>query len=256
MVLASASTGASFTLPLLEGLIRRQRGTSVRQVRVLLVAREWRHVEVYVRRILQLRKGEGDQGPVLEVEVAITGQTERQTQEGLEEVFLGDNDEEEEGEEEQERLMGGNAEKEACIADMHGEELQSILEEETEEDCTPAASPSTESPSVSNRDQHDRSTTCASSEGRRSEDSVWDALLEEEEKIALEEDYAATPFEIHRTAGRPNLQAYLQRAIDSSAGRVGIIACGGKEFTMAIRKAHHRVRGSEEIWLHAEEFGS
>lgn len=94
VALVSASTGASFTLPILEAILlgsgdgngnvnasSRSRRRRVRYVRMLLVARRRSHIVVYLERVYQLRSllldgggdGNGSGDVFVEVDVAITG---------------------------------------------------------------------------------------------------------------------------------------------------------------------------------------
>ena len=275
VVLASASTGASFTLPLLEDLMRPAPETP-RHLRVLLVARRWAHVEPYVRRIRQLReeverqgKSGGSGGPRLDVEVALTGRGETTGEEAREEDeqagLMAEGREMEEQEEEQEEEEGDEAEK-LYLSDDDDDY------DNNEQDRVPPpaqsglASPAgTTPPSPSERDSFEEGAASRSSGSGRDdlddEDAVWETLLEEEEKIALDEDSAAGggragAFTIRRTAGRPDLEAYLARAAAEAAGRMGIVACGGGAFAGAMRAAHGSMPGAAEAWFHAEAFKS
>ncbi len=270
VVLASSSTGASFTLPLLEDLMRASPETAQR-LRVLLVARRWAHVEPYVRRIRQLREeverhskhAGGSRRPRwLDVEVALTGHGDTTTT-----TTTGEEDDEqaaliagETGAEEEEEI--DEAEEKFRISDDEDEdedERDHILPPPTQSGLASPAGTTPLSPSERDSFEGAASRSSGSGRGDEDEDAVWETLLEEEEKIALDEDSAAGGsgvFTIRRTAGRPDLEAYLARAAAEAAGPVGIVACGGGAFAAAMRKAYGSMPGAAEAWFHAEAFKS
>ncbi|KAH8894126.1 hypothetical protein GQ53DRAFT_89703 [Thozetella sp. PMI_491] len=103
---------------------------------------------------------------------------------------------------------------------------------------------STDSGLQSDRRRSTEETVCGSVSG-----------LDEEEKIALEgDDFAAGSFELHEVLGRPDLNSYIDTIVSSRRSKVGMIACGGKEFIRGLRTAQGRARGGDLIWFHAEEF--
>jgi hypothetical protein len=73
LILIAASTGGSFTLPILENVINDPLMSRVRRVRFLLIARRKSHIEFYMRRISTLVTRNIGIGIDLAVEIAITG---------------------------------------------------------------------------------------------------------------------------------------------------------------------------------------
>ncbi|KAL2270588.1 hypothetical protein VTJ83DRAFT_2772 [Remersonia thermophila] len=72
VVLISASTGASFTLPILESLVQGSETNCVKRVEFLLVARQGEEVDFYVGRLHELIRRAKEVGIALGVLVAIT----------------------------------------------------------------------------------------------------------------------------------------------------------------------------------------
>ncbi|KAL6691651.1 hypothetical protein J3F84DRAFT_386096 [Trichoderma pleuroticola] len=72
MVLIGASTGASFTLPLLEAAAQADSVGCVKRVEVLLVARTFKEIEYYVQRAQKAGESLIQKGVVVNVHVAIT----------------------------------------------------------------------------------------------------------------------------------------------------------------------------------------
>ncbi|KAM4057309.1 ferric reductase like transmembrane component domain-containing protein [Hirsutella rhossiliensis] len=73
LVLISASTGASFTIPMLEAAAASSRRTCVRRIEVALIARMAGEIEFYVRRAMDAAKLARDRGIDVRLHVAITG---------------------------------------------------------------------------------------------------------------------------------------------------------------------------------------
>ncbi len=120
VVLASSSTGASFTLSILEGLMN-DPVPSVRQLHVLLVARDRSHIEVYLRKIFQMKDVMNGGSLSIKVDVAIS-QLRASAPEEAGEEFAQD---EEEGE--MERLMIRVDESDARDIDDDNFELEMAM---------------------------------------------------------------------------------------------------------------------------------
>jgi NAD(P)H-flavin reductase len=73
LILISASTGASFALPVLESILNDTRSICTRRIRFLLVVRERSHVDYYVTRLDHALARAEALGIVLDVEIAVTG---------------------------------------------------------------------------------------------------------------------------------------------------------------------------------------
>ncbi|KAK4140493.1 FAD-binding domain-containing protein [Dichotomopilus funicola] len=72
IVLISASTGASFTLPILEGLLQEKSTNCVKRVDFLLAARQGDEIGFYVSRLHELIERASEAGIELNVHVAVT----------------------------------------------------------------------------------------------------------------------------------------------------------------------------------------
>ncbi|KAH6606977.1 ferric reductase metalloreductase [Trichoderma cornu-damae] len=73
MVLIGASTGASFTLPLLEAAAQADSAACLRRIDVLLVAKSYREIEYYVHRARRAGGALSQRGIAVNVHVAVTG---------------------------------------------------------------------------------------------------------------------------------------------------------------------------------------
>ncbi|UKZ88767.1 uncharacterized protein TrAFT101_004504 [Trichoderma asperellum] len=72
MVLIGASTGASFTLPLLEAAAQADFVGCVKRIEVLFVARSYREIEYYVQRAQKAGEALSTKGVIVNIHVAIT----------------------------------------------------------------------------------------------------------------------------------------------------------------------------------------
>lgn len=66
------------------------------------------------------------------------------------------------------------------------------------------------------------------------------------------------------TLGRPDLASFVQEPVEASAGETSVVVCGGKSLTSTVRncvahlsdeRAVHKGTGAQGIHLHVEEFG-
>ncbi|KAH8650810.1 hypothetical protein BGZ60DRAFT_497958 [Tricladium varicosporioides] len=78
LILLCASTGASFTLPVLESILDSANSSCVRRISFLLLAREENHVEYYERRLVAALTRAHTVGIELRVEIAITGNDDKE----------------------------------------------------------------------------------------------------------------------------------------------------------------------------------
>ncbi|KAH0548094.1 hypothetical protein GP486_008172, partial [Trichoglossum hirsutum] len=72
LILISASTGASFTLPILESVLHGSNSVCVQRISFLLIARQRAHIEFYTQRLLDAIAHAESIGIDLTVEIAIT----------------------------------------------------------------------------------------------------------------------------------------------------------------------------------------
>ena len=73
LILISASTGASFTLPILESVLDNSQMICTQRVKFLLVVRERSHIDYYIERLSDALANAEAIGISLDVEIAITG---------------------------------------------------------------------------------------------------------------------------------------------------------------------------------------
>jgi Ferric reductase NAD binding domain len=73
LILISASTGASFTVPILESILNNPGTICTQRIKFLLVVRYWNHSEYYVKRLSKALANAEAVGILLDIEIAVTG---------------------------------------------------------------------------------------------------------------------------------------------------------------------------------------
>ena len=74
LILISASTGASFTLPILESILDNRGTICTQRVEFLLVVKQRSHINYYVKRLSDALANAEASGLTLDVEIAVTGE--------------------------------------------------------------------------------------------------------------------------------------------------------------------------------------
>jgi hypothetical protein len=73
LILISASTGASFTLPILESILNNRSTLCTKRIRFLLVVKHRHHINYYAKRLEDALIQAEEEGITLDVVIAITG---------------------------------------------------------------------------------------------------------------------------------------------------------------------------------------
>ncbi|KAG0648850.1 Ferric-chelate reductase 7 [Hyphodiscus hymeniophilus] len=73
LILIAASTGASFTLPILESILKTPRTICIQRIKFLLIVRERSHSDFYVKRLSDALANAEAMSISLDIEIAITG---------------------------------------------------------------------------------------------------------------------------------------------------------------------------------------
>ena len=224
LVLISASTGASFILPILETVLNDP--CCVRRIQCLLLVRHISHIDGYVSQLRAAASHTRSQEVLLHIVVAVTGKHVDSTCE--------DN------------------------AALEPESLSnaSSLDSSPQNSMQPYAKMtdgSTPSPEKSMIDsKSDRSMEGADHNVRTN--------FSGERHSHHTGDLGA----LHYTSGRPSLASFIREPVEASAGETSVVVCGGKSLTSSVRncvaalsdeRAVHKGTGAQGIHLHVEEFG-
>jgi NAD(P)H-flavin reductase len=246
LLLVSASTGASFTLPILEAVAARP--GCVRAVDFLLCVRERPQCSCYLAQLRQLARDARDElGLRVAIRVAVTREP-------------GDDPAEWEGDVAG-RCCCGESDVPCCCG------AEKDVDEEEEED-----------------DDADEADEAASDEGdggaatpltRTGSDGIGaGSAASETEKSSTAAAPARPrlaprapskrPTGIELVARRPLLDAAVRRTVEGAAGETAVVVCGGRQLSGAVRnavarlsdeRAVHKGTGAQGIFLWVEEFG-
>lgn len=141
LILISASTGASFTLPILESIMHQQ-ATCTRRISFLLVVHHRKHIGFYVQRLSDALAKADAQGIALTVEIAVTREGDKtqyaeSSVQGLNDHHDGQSDLETESIQEKEQNPSANAScKSHCISSSDASSTQDKASRGDEDQAT------------------------------------------------------------------------------------------------------------------------
>jgi NAD(P)H-flavin reductase len=287
VVLISASTGASFTLPILESIL--DDPCCVRKLDFLLCVRQRPQCSCYLHRLRTAARTHKHPNLTVTIHVAITGG------ENLEDTDLVD------GGLSSQCCCGPNTTSAACVcgsaAVQKREEIDTDTDANAEEGdvvascCQPApeiaeekgASCCQPAPEIS----EDKVASCCQPAQEISDEKVASCCQPapvtsdeksasySEEKItavsslsdssrSLRSDSIKSSGDVRFLARRPKLDGIIRDAVESARGETGVVVCGGKPLSSHVRnvvaglsdeRAVHKGSGAQGIFLHVEEFG-
>lgn len=237
LVLISASTGASFTLPILESSFGSSSTGCVRRIRFLLLTRERHRIDFYTPALLKAITRAADIGFDLTVDIAVTGDHNEDENSVLISgeavtLFVGD---------QQEAFQEGMGvyvpeEKSPCrsyfkVRQTSISDIQTpfTVSQSKERECIPEVS-----------------QVPASS-----------ALVD----VAL--NSVATRPVIRYSNGRPNIAEYIRLAVEATGGETTVAVCGGRSLVSSVRnkvaslsneRAVHKGTGAQGIHVFSEEY--
>ena len=245
LLLISASTGASFTLPILECVLSSRQTVCVRRVKVLLVAKQRRHISFYTERLTLALERARAVGIELDVEIAITG------------VFADDS-----GEEESIKSLESSIESSSREEKVDKGEHHVLVKED--------------SGSLSNSSESEQEKGCCSG-------VVSDSQAQAQEKVTCctttskpkpcTNDLPAaslttsTPLlstsTVKYTTTRPQIVPFIRAPVEVTGGETMVAVCGGKSLVSTVRnavaglsdeRAVHKGSGAQGIGVWAEEY--
>ena len=225
LVLISASTGASFTLPVLESVLNDP--SCVKRIECLLLVRHKSHIEGYVSRLQAAASRSVSSEVTVHITVAITGkQVDTVSEKDIESEL-------------------GSLSSSSTLGVPTKTMIQANVE--TQDRYSPSLDEDIATGSRMNRNNERGGNNVGVSiqgehhEGSNINDNVFQYIL-----------------------GRPDLASFIQEPVEASAGETSVIVCGGKTLTSTVRncvarlsddRAVHKGTGAQGIHLHVEEFG-
>jgi NAD(P)H-flavin reductase len=228
LLLVSASTGASFTLPILEAVAARP--GCVRAVDFLLCVRERPQCSCYLAQLRQLARDARALGLRVTIRVAVTREP-------------GDDPVEWEGDVAG-RCCCGESDVPCCCG------AEKDVDEDGDEDgddgtATPLTRAESDAQGAGSMvSETEKSTTAAAAPARP--------------------PLAKRPTGVELVARRPLLDAAVHRTVEAAAGETAVVVCGGRQLSGAVRnavarlsdeRAVHKGSGAQGIFLWVEEFG-
>jgi NAD(P)H-flavin reductase len=239
VVLISASTGCSFTIPILEHIL--ENPCCVRQITFLLLVREKPQCACYIQRLRIAASRGADAGVLLRMQIVVTGKD--QGSDGYDSEVAS------------QCLCGPDTSIESrCCGSSH--------------------KPMVEDKEDSHGNAHlekdvDAVSCCQTS----NTNEVFNAKPDPAMKIrptsarslsSTQSRSSSTKTDIEFSMGRPDLAEYIRRPVETARGETCVAICGGKALTGFVRnavtklsdeRAVHKGTGAQGICLHVEEFG-
>tara|TARA_R110002060_G_scaffold76732_1_gene87396 strand:- start:103 stop:1854 length:1752 start_codon:yes stop_codon:yes gene_type:complete len=233
LILISASTGASYTLPILESLLASPSTICTQRIYFLLVVRERSHCQYYENRLSKALAQAEARGIHLDVEIAITG--------GASSLAESVNDK--------------SAGIEDTRVDVKRESGDDDIEELNEKKGQPYILVKTDSSS-------DSSFSKPSSRAAQAGKSCC-SCSEDAGPCCCAGPSVAPIKEIVYTYVRPNIAEFIRKPVEITGGETSVAVCGGKSLVASVRnsvarlsdeRAVHKGTGAQGIHLHVEEY--
>ncbi|WQF76699.1 Putative ferric reductase, NAD binding domain, ferric reductase transmembrane component-like protein [Colletotrichum destructivum] len=231
MVLISASTGASFTLPILESVVQSRGGTTcVTRIEFVLMACQGDEVEFYTQRLRGSMERAQRAGIELVVHIAITRSGKAREGEAARMVLLCSDDGEKTGSGISSSLSSSSS---SSSAQKHQQHRRVVSEDSVDGGC------------------------CQEKGGLDLEKGGDEALLTSRTRSGslagmMREYYC-----------RPDLEELIRGPVEASGGETSVVVCGGPSLTSSVRncvaalsdeRAVHKGTGAQGIHLFVEEY--
>ncbi|EAA30048.3 hypothetical protein GE21DRAFT_4980 [Neurospora crassa] len=231
VVLISASTGASFTLPILEDLLAKANTNCVKRIDFLLTTKQGEELDFYVKRLHEFLDGANEVGIELLVHVAIT-QSGTPSLPPL-------------------STLPTTREREGTV----GKSLSRSSSWDSDLDKTRAKDdPDSIQPSG---DQEKRANTIGGGGGRDVEDIIFS--LTPRRPLSK----ASVDSHVHYSTTRPDIAAFIRAPVEATGGETKVVVCGGPSLVAKVRncvasladeRAVHKGTGAQGIGLFVEEY--
>lgn len=228
IVLISASTGASFTLPILESILRDP--CCVSRIDCFLLVRDRSHVDAYLQRLEAAAVHDKASEVDVRIEIAVTGK-------------LHD--------------VGGADDGQIELGSMTGSQTSSGASSGASSDGLPTSPFITYKPEIEE---------CPTSKTRANGLPGIDIEKAPVALRPSARDSQSHKFSrLRYSRGRPSIAKIIRAPVEASAGETSVVVCGGRSLTTTVRncvaslsdeRAVHKGTGAQGIHLHVEEFGS
>lgn len=245
LILISASTGASFTLPILEAAVQSKRKTCVTRIEFVLMAAQGEEITYYLQRLKEAISKAHDAGLELKVHIAIT-RADRDDS-GISSMLYDSAD-------------GGGSASSPDSASLSS--LQKRRATNKGKCCGSAgcghAAPETDAitpadAQASAADLEKGTAIEVSSPLNESYRSSEKELMVENGSSSLVREYTA----------RPDIEELIRGPVEEAGGETSVVVCGGASLTTSVRncvtrlsdeRAVHKGTGAQGIHLFVEEY--
>lgn len=270
LVLISASTGASFTLPILENLLKvaeTQQDSTIctKRVDFLLAARQGEELGFYVERLREAAHQARVVGIELNVHVAVTGKDALNNSSIMTSLstatdtkshktnYSDDNDEKD------------SAATRPAVASCCKHSRTDSSSSESDE-LTPALRTRSNSMSSNKKNNnHDISSTASAAAAAVSGSSscCHDSSSSPQTNKTRDDKDADAAVQITTSTTRPDIKNFIRAAVEATGGETGVVVCGGTPLVSATRnsvarlsdeRAVHKGTGAQGIFLFVEEY--
>ncbi|KAK3399158.1 FAD-binding domain-containing protein [Sordaria brevicollis] len=225
VILISASTGASFTLPILEDLLANANTNCIKRIDFLLTTKQGEEIDFYVKRLHEFLDKAKEVGVELLVHVAIT--------------------------------RSGRP-------DLPPTSILPTTRDRTEGKSSSRSS-STGPAATERRDPEKRSSnnTSTGTTGTTTTTTVGGKDIEETLTHRRPLSESSTDSHVHHSTTRPDIAAFIRGPVEATGGETKVVVCGGPSLVARVRncvaaladeRAVHKGTGAQGIGLFVEEY--
>lgn len=227
LILISASTGASFTMPILESILASKTTICTQRIHFLLVVRKHSHIEFYVQRLNAALSHADARGIELRVEIAITDDASSFVESEASDKTIDDEK---------------SPQPEDIVEKPEGTETVKSKEDKIE--------------AMVHVDTLSASSFTSS---RRTAPVVSKCCCDNGEGPGVVEPSR----QIIYSYQRPDVAVFIRQPVEVTGGETSVAVCGGKSLVAAVRnslaalsdeRAVHKGTGAQGIHLHVEEY--
>jgi NAD(P)H-flavin reductase len=227
LILISASTGASFTMPILESILASKTTICTQRIHFLLVVRKRSHIEFYAQRLNAALSHAESRGIELRVEIAITSDASSFVESEASEKTIDDEK---------------SPQPEDVVEKPKGTEAMESREGKME--------------TMVHVDSLSASSFTSS---RRTAPVVSKCCCDNGEGASVVESSR----QIIYSYQRPDVAAFIRQPVEVTGGETSVAVCGGKSLVATVRnsvatlsdeRAVHKGTGAQGIHLHVEEY--
>ncbi|CAK7200937.1 ferric-chelate reductase Frp1 [Sporothrix eucalyptigena] len=249
LVLISASTGASFTLPILESVLQAKHTICTKRIDFLLAAKKGDEIGYYVERLHELIEEAKHKGIELSVTIAVT-----QDAKSLPALL--------------EHSRESSASSSASVAASTPLMPAGSVEPKTVTAIVETGKPVTESSASRSSNEITQSACCMAKPADVEKEAIFASSSSAPENGTQIRhrpgSVASNDSHVQQLTTRPDIAAFIRNAVETTGGETSVVVCGGKSLVSRARncvaklsdeRAVHKGTDAQGIHLHVEEYG-